>query len=128
VILLDTSALLWFLTRDRRMGPSAQRAFQESVSPVHFSAVSIVEFTIKEMIGKLQLMAPAAESARRSGMRELPFTADHAAGIEAFPALVRHDPFDRMLLAQARIEGMRLLTSDRVLLAAEPDLTIDARA
>ncbi|WP_353950987.1 type II toxin-antitoxin system VapC family toxin [Knoellia sp. S7-12] len=128
MILLDTSALLWFFTRDPRMGPASQEALRGSTSPVHFSAISIVEFTIKEMIGKLQLMAPAAESARRAGMRELPFTADHAAGLEAFPALVRHDPFDRMLLAQARIEGMRLLTSDRVLLAAEPELTIDARA
>ena len=52
----------------------------------------------------------------------------HSAAIANFPTLTKHDPFDRMLLAQAQVEGMRLLTSDRVLLAAAPDLTIDARA
>ena len=128
MILLDTSALLWLLTRDRRMGSAAQSQLAESGTSVHFSAVSIVEMTIKVMIGKLDLIELATESTRRAGLRELAFTAVHAEGLASFPDLVRHDLFDRMLLAQARVEGMQLLTSDRILLAAAPTLTIDARA
>lgn len=71
---------------------------------------------------------PVVDLVVSAGLAELPLTTTHGATVANFPALLRHDPFDRMLLAQAHVEGMPLLIADRVLLAAAPDLTIDARA
>ncbi|EAP97362.1 hypothetical protein JNB_17868 [Janibacter sp. HTCC2649] len=128
MILLDSNALLWLVTGGSRLGPMARHALGGPGVPAYFSPVSVVELTIKKMLGKLDLMGPVSDAAGAAGLRELPLNGSQAEGIVSFPSLVRHDPFDRMLLAQARIEGMRLLTSDRVLLSAEPELTIDARA
>ena len=128
MILLDSNALLWLITRDGRLGSAAQGMLAAAATPAFFSPISVVELTIKQMLSKLQLMGPLSDASFAAGLRELPLTAPHAEGIAGFPMLVRHDPFDRMLLAQAHVEGMRLLTSDRTLLAAAPDLTIDARA
>jgi PIN domain nuclease of toxin-antitoxin system len=62
-----------------------------------------------------------------AGLRELPFTSDHAVAMLRFPALVRHDPFDRMILAQASAERMTLLTADATLLALGERWVQDAR-
>nr|WP_240977959.1 type II toxin-antitoxin system VapC family toxin [Knoellia sp. DB2414S] len=124
--MLDSNALLWLLTADARLGPLCRQRLG-SQTPAYFSPISVVELTIKEMVGKLRLMGSLPDGARRAGLRELPLTSEHAGAIASFPELARHDPLDRMLLAQARTEGMRLLTSDRRLLAAAPELTVDAR-
>lgn len=68
-----------------------------------------------------------AEAAHRAGLRELPFRERHAVTMSQFPQLARHDPFDRMLLAQAQAEDLMLLTSDRVLLGLGHDWVVDAR-
>lgn len=125
-MILDTNALLWLLEDSLALGPAARERI--SGARVWFSAVSITEITIKSSLGKLTERDSVA-GALGAGLIELPLTAAHSAAIANFPTLTKHDdPFDRMLLAQAQVEGMRLLTSDRVLLAAAPDLTIDARA
>lgn len=123
-MILDTNALLWLLEDASALGAGARARI--SGGPVWFSAVSITEITIKAGLGKLPRRDVIAGAAA-AGLRELPLTAGHGAAIANFDRLVRHDPFDRMLLGQAHIEGMLLLTSDRVLLTAEPDLTLDAR-
>ena len=93
------------------------------------SAVSVWEMAIKRRLGKLSLPEPvAAYVARRlmtDDIRALPVTIDHAAAAETLDLLHR-DPFDRLLIIQARHEGLRLLTSDdQVLAYGSP--TVDAR-
>lgn len=123
-MILDTNALLWLLEDAPALGAGARARI--SGGPAWFSAVSITEITIKAGLGKLARRDVIAGAAA-AGLRELPLTARHGAAIANFDTLVRHDPFDRMLLGQAHSEGMLLLTSDRILLTAEPDLTLDAR-
>jgi PIN domain nuclease of toxin-antitoxin system len=125
VTLLDTNALLWLMEDDPALGTTARE--QIGSGRTWFSAVSVTEITIKAALGKLA-RRDVASGALLSGLFELPLTSEHAKAIANFPTLVKHDPFDRMLLAQAHAEGIPLLTSDRNLLAAAPDLTIDARA
>lgn len=124
-MILDTNALLWLLEDSVALGPRARE--QLGGGRAWFSAVSITEITIKSALGKLPDRDSVA-GALGAGLIELPLTAAHSAAIANFPTLIRHDPFDRMLLAQAQVEGMPLVTADRALLAAAPDLTIDARA
>lgn len=116
-MLLDTHALLWLAIDDARLGPVSRELIARA-GRVHYSAVSISEIVIKHLFGRIDL--PGAdrfpEIFSTMGLIELPFTARHANALRD-PTLSRHDPFDRFLLAQARAEGMPLLTADRVLLA-----------
>jgi PIN domain nuclease of toxin-antitoxin system len=123
-VILDTNALLWLLEDAPALGTGARARI--SGGRAWFSAVSITEITIKTGLGKLARRDVIA-GASAAGLIELPLTARHGAALANFDTLVRHDPFDRLLLGQAHIEGMLLLTSDRILLTAEPDLTLDAR-
>ena len=84
------------------------------------------ELTIKAMLGRLDVPAGLAGRAEEQGMAVLPVTAEHAEGLRGFPELARHDPFDRLLVAQASVGALRLLTADAVLLALGRDFVIDA--
>ncbi|MFB8388160.1 type II toxin-antitoxin system VapC family toxin [Microbacterium sp. NPDC055910] len=128
MILLDTNALLWLYRDSADLGPQS-RSRIATAPRVHYSSATVMEITIKHMLGRLP--PPGGESFpgvfAKSGLTELPFTADHAAAMARFPALARHDPFDRMLLAQASSESFELLTSDAVLLGLGASWIHDAR-
>ena len=126
MILLDTHVLLWLLADEERIGPQSRSAIEGS-AVVHYSAVSIAEVTIKQMIGRLQVHANLNQGADDAGLQELPLRAEHAKAIDSFPELNRHDPFDRLLLAQARVERCRFLTADGRLLTANFEWVADAR-
>lgn len=82
------------------------------------------------MIGRVPPLPPQVDlrgEVERAGLTELPFRASHAEEVGRLPALARHDPFDRMLLAQASAEGMRFLTSDAALLGHGLDWVVDTR-
>lgn len=106
-LLLDTHVLLWFGNDDRRLGPMARTAVREG--DVMISAITAWEISIKEALGRLTVPDFEAFTASE-GYRDLPFTAQH--GREA-GRLPRHhrDPFDRALVAQARVEGLILVTA-----------------
>ncbi|QTV79942.1 type II toxin-antitoxin system VapC family toxin [Microbacterium sp. NIBRBAC000506063] len=127
-MLLDTNALLWVYHDSERLGPLARERIG-AASLVHFSSASVLEIVIKNMLGRLPLPGGDELSSvfSRSGLTELPFTAEHAAALARFPGLARHDPFDRMILAQASQERMPLVTSDATLLSLGEDRVIDAR-
>lgn len=127
-LLLDTNALLWTSDekRVRSLGKEAYRLIQSS-DLVYFSSLSIAEITIKTMLGKSNLSADATKAATTSGLLELPFTAKHAEALGGFQSLGRHDPFDRMLLAQASVEQLVLLTADKLLLQLGLNYVADAR-
>ncbi|MBP2364675.1 type II toxin-antitoxin system VapC family toxin [Pseudonocardia parietis] len=125
MLLLDSQALLWVLSGSTRLGPGARRLVTSS-SAVHVSVATIWELTIKDMLGKVELPADLPGVLDDQGFAILDITAAHAHGLRAFPELVRHDPFDRLIIAQARVSGLRLLTADRVLLGLDQDFVVDA--
>lgn len=110
-ILLDTHIFLWLTTDDPRLGRRA-RAMIENAKAVFVSAASIWEVSIKVRLGKLKTdPASLMEEMQWNGFMELPVTALHAK--EVADLLWHHgDPFDRLLVAQAIAEQLRLLTAD----------------
>lgn len=110
-MLLDTHVLLWLVDDSPRLGVDARRRISGAAS-VFASAVSHTELVIKSMLGRLSLPDDLGTRLSDQGLRPLPFTDAHAAAITEFPALSHHDPFDRMLLAQASVEGLLFVTAD----------------
>lgn len=127
-MLLDTNALLWLVHDSARLGPISRDLIDDN-KRVHYSSISVTEITIKHMLGRMPLPGGAGfpEIFEKSGLTELPLRTDHAAALLDFETLVRHDPFDRLLLAQAKRERFTLLTSDSTLLALDEDWIIDAQ-
>jgi PIN domain nuclease of toxin-antitoxin system len=125
MLLLDSQALLWLLDDNPRLGPQARRAIT-SAQGVHVSAATVWELTIKTMLGKLSVPADLSTRLTAQGLELLSITAEHAEALRDFPELTRHDPFDRLLVAQAFRTGLQLLTADKVLLDLGRDFILDA--
>ena len=126
MLLLDSQALLWLLDDSPRLGPQARQAIT-SAQGVHVSAATVWELTIKTKLGKLSVPADLSKRLTAQGLVLLSITGEHAEAIRDFPELVRHDPFDRLLVAQASRAGLRLLSADQLLLGLGRDYIIDAR-
>lgn len=125
-MLLDSHVLLWWMTDDPRLGPSARSAMASSARP-SFSAASVWELLLKVRKGALDLPDSFESDLLRSGLTELPVTASHARAMLALTGLDGHDPVDSLLVAQARAERLRFLTADRVLLGLGLPFLVDAR-
>jgi PIN domain nuclease of toxin-antitoxin system len=127
-ILLDTNALIWLISgaESRLLGPRSLAQLKEA-DAVYVSSISILEIRIKTMLGKLESGDDLVVDIAEAGLKELPFDASHADAIRNFPNVAKHDPFDRMLIAQALIEGMTLLTSDATVLGLNLHFTANAR-
>jgi PIN domain nuclease of toxin-antitoxin system len=113
-LLLDSHALLWWLDEDPRLGPAASSAITDPTTEVHVSSVSIAELTIKIGLGKLTVNGDLVEHVVANDFIELPLAMAHASALQELP-LVHRDPFDRLLIAQARVEGLTLVTADRMM-------------
>jgi len=121
-LLLDTHALIWLMEEDSRLNDKA-RAVIASAEEVYVSAASIWEIAIKTRLGKMKAdPEELLELMQRAGVRELPVSARHAVATKVLP-LLHGDPFDRLLVAQAITESMRLLTADAQL-SAYSDLVV----
>jgi PIN domain nuclease of toxin-antitoxin system len=125
MLLLDSQALLWLLDDNPRLGPQARRAITV-VQGVHVSAATVWELTLKTMLGKLTVPADFSKRLTAQGLVLLSVTAEDAEALRDFPELTRHDPFDRLLVAQASRTGLQLLTADHVLLGLGRDFILDA--
>lgn len=125
MLLLDSQALLWVLDDNPRLGPRARKAIT-SAQGVHVSAATVWELTIKSMLGKLTVPANLSKRLSGQGLELLRVTAEHAEAIRDVPELARHDPFDRLLAAQAACAGLGLLTADQTLLGLGRYFIIDA--
>jgi len=125
MLLLDSQVVLWLADDNPRLGRRARNTI-ENADTVYVSAATIWELTIKKMLGKLDLPEAFDVALAEQGITYLSVTAEHAAGIEEFPELLRHDPFDRLLVAQASRERCDLLTADQVLLANSYPFVVDA--
>ncbi len=127
-MLLDTHVLLWLLTDDPSLGAGARSAVA-GAGAVHVSAASVWEIAIKAGLGKLEVPDDLLQRVQASGLSTLAVTQAHTWATRSVPGLPHRDPFDRLLVAQAQVERLTLLTADRVLLAADLPVTVlDARA
>ena len=115
--LLDTSIFLWALTNPRRLTGRAQGILSGQREMIWLSASSVWEIAIKHELGKLPLPERPSvcipEWVKTGGIHSMEITYRHALGAGELPPH-HQDPFDRMLIAQARTEGMVLLTADRM--------------
>jgi PIN domain nuclease of toxin-antitoxin system len=113
-LLLDTHAFLWFVAGDERLGRKARRVIEDDEAELYLSAVSVWEMAIKSSLGRLRLPAPLTDYLMEKvadGFRILPVEWPHAAAVETLPFHHR-DPFDRLLVAQALIEDLTVVTGD----------------
>ena len=110
--LLDTHILLWILAEPDKVPRTMRRIVEDTKNRVWFSAASVWEAAIKDPFAKGDFaVEPAAiwSAARETGIEDLTVTAEHAVAVDKLPWLHR-DPFDRLLVAQARTAGMKLLS------------------
>lgn len=113
-LLLDTHALIWFLDRDERLGESAKRHLTDDTNRVLLSAVVVWEISLKRSLGKLAFPDDYLGQLLGEGVQSLPINVAHAAAVEHLPWHHR-DPFDRMLIAQASVEGAAVVTRDEAM-------------
>jgi PIN domain nuclease of toxin-antitoxin system len=112
-LILDTHVILWWQRDDRRLKPAARRAIADA-EIVWVSSVSAWEVAIKVALGRLRLTEPFGVLIAADKFTELPLTLAHAEVLAGLPP--HHtDPFDRMLIAQARVEGAVLVSHNRAL-------------
>jgi PIN domain nuclease of toxin-antitoxin system len=128
-LLLDSQVLLWFMAGSARLGRRALDVVSAPDSEVWISAATAWEIALKESLGRLELAAPAAEiipdAIAHYGFRPLHITVEHGLSAAALPEHHK-DPFDRMLIAQSRAEGLRIATADRQFAAYDVSI-IDAQ-
>jgi PIN domain nuclease of toxin-antitoxin system len=110
-LLLDTHVVLWWDADDPRLSAVFRAAVASPESEVFVSAASAWEIGIKRASGKLQIGASVAHTILRHAFIALPVTVEHAEWAGSLPLLHR-DPFDRLLVAQAQLEGLVLVTVD----------------
>jgi PIN domain nuclease of toxin-antitoxin system len=111
-LLLDTQALIWSVGSPSLLAGPARQAIEDAANTVVVSVVSLWESVIKQATGKLVLEEDLALAARERGFDVLPVHEEHTRAVADLP-LHHRDPFDRMLVAQARHEGLTLVTADR---------------
>ena len=115
-LLLDTHAFLWFTAGDSHLSRRARRAIEDAQAVLLLSAASVWEIAIKSSLGRLSLPTTAADFLApklEGGLQLLAIDWRHAAAVETLPFHHR-DPFDRLLIAQASIERLTIVTSDPV--------------
>lgn len=115
-ILLDTQVWLWLVTASERLGPESRVLLDDERNDALLSSASAWEIAIKYGLGKLPLPdSPdiyVQEQMRLGGVEPLPVLHSHALHVTSLQDL-HHDPFDRILVAQARVEGLTLASADR---------------
>jgi PIN domain nuclease of toxin-antitoxin system len=109
-LLLDTHVVLWWLVDDPSL-PEEVKSLVDHEPDVLVSAASLWEIGIKQSLGKIVAPDDLPERVRDSGFRELSIGFAHAIAAGRLP-MIHRDPFDRMLVAQARCEGLTLVTRD----------------
>ncbi|WP_432261349.1 type II toxin-antitoxin system VapC family toxin [Cupriavidus sp. TMH.W2] len=115
-VLLDTHLLLWAALIPARLSPDAQAILGNEDTELFFSAASLWEVAIKQGLGRADFQVDARVLRRGlldNGYSELPIGSEHAVAIDCLPP-IHKDPFDRLLVAQATVEGITLLTSDQL--------------
>jgi PIN domain nuclease of toxin-antitoxin system len=114
-LLLDTHVFLWYISADPKLPATFRAAIQDPANEVYLSVASVWEAVIKNGLGKLPLPGPPADYLPQQrdahGIATLPVDEGAMSPLASLPPLHR-DPFDRLLIAQARLEGLTVLTAD----------------
>ncbi len=114
--LLDTHILLWAASAPKKLSKPLTALLQDTDNSLHFSAASIWEIAIKGTLGRADFQVQGRVLRRGlldNGYTEITITSEHALYVENLPP-IHKDPFDRILVAQANVEGITLLTSDEL--------------
>ncbi|MGO2112229.1 MAG: type II toxin-antitoxin system VapC family toxin [Pseudoclavibacter sp.] len=117
-VLLDTHLVLWWLADSERLSPSTRTVISNPANDVLVSAVSALEIAVRSSIGMLDTPGDFDREIEVQGFSELKMNVSHGLEVGRLP-LHHRDPFDRVLIAQARIENVPLLTVDSALDAYE---------
>ena len=113
-LLLDTRLLLWAAGQPERLSAATRALLEDPQNELLFSSASLWEVSIKRGLGRDDFRVDPRLLRRGlldNGYSELPITSEHAVSIDGLPP-IHKDPFDRMLVAQAMVEGITLLTAD----------------
>ncbi len=116
-LLLDTHVLLWAAGSPAQLPPDARAMLEDPDNELLFSAASLWEIAIKRSLGRADFQVDARVLRRGlldNGYLELPITSEHTVFIDSLPP-IHKDPFDRILIAQATVEGITLLTADALI-------------
>ena len=126
ILLIDTHLLLWAAGEPRKLSREARQLLEASDSRLWFSAASLWEIAIKHGLGRTDFRVEPRRLRRgliENGWHELAVSSEHAVATLGLPPLHR-DPFDRMLLAQAQVEGLMLVTSDATVAQYQGAITL----
>ena len=114
--LLDTHVLLWFLAGDKRLSPVARKFFESRKNELHFSAVSAIEISLKYARSKLKLPEKPEQLIprviARLGLKPIFITVQNSLELASLP-MHHADPFDRLLIIQAKQEELPIITGDK---------------
>ncbi len=117
-LLLDTSIFLWYITNDKRLSESIGKIIKDKRNNVYLSVISVWECIIKEQIGKLNFPKPAATyltyQREQHKILSLPLEESDLNNLNTLP-LIHKDPFDRILICQAKNKNFLLVTSDNII-------------
>ena len=116
---------VWVAGSPGRLGPKTRKLI-ETAEEVSVSSISMAELNMKSMIGDIKMPSDLSNRFELASIQVSEFTSSAADEILRFGSLVKHDPFDRLILAQASSSGAKLVTSDSFLLALELDFVLDA--
>lgn len=118
MILLDTVTFLWIIKGSKRLSQKAKRLYLDKKNKIYLSSVSVWEMVVKYKLGKLPLPNSPAQFIPKQryihGIEPLPLEENDTLELEALPN-IHFDPFDRMLICQARARNLTILTSDNLI-------------
>jgi len=112
-VLLDTNVLLWWLGGNPALGRGTRKTVADAETEVFVSAASLWEISIKLELGKLKAPRNMEREVEREGFSKLAITLSHGQHAGSLPTIHR-DPFDRMLIAQAQLEDLELVSADPI--------------
>lgn len=124
-LLLDTHTFLWLRTTPEKIPPQVLNAYYDTTNVVFLSVVSIWEIQIKHQLGKLELNVPLKQlidlQLQQNSLEILPITSEHIYALNNLP-FHHKDPFDRLLITQSRLEGLKLASADGIFENYDVDL------
>lgn len=122
--LLDTHVILWWLMEPEKIHAKAQKIIRDKSNTIFISSVSFWEMAIKKSIGRLTLPHNLLEATAIEGFKILPIMPEECIGVADLP-LIHADPFDRLLIIQAKLNDLVIITRDKKI-AEYPTVTINA--
>lgn len=122
--LLDTHIILWWLTEPEKIASKIRKMISDRSNQIFLSSVSFWEMAIKQSLGRLTVPKNVIEVLTAEGFEKLPLTPEECLSVSDLP-FIHHDPFDRMLIIQAKLHDLVLITND-VKIAEYPVVTLSA--